>query len=215
MKLLLSISLLVLPLLFLTGGISANGDTAYEDIEEATLAPDSPFYFLRNWQEGIERFITNFRGDEATADLELRHAERRVAEMRRLTRLGENGERLEQLRERWAEHLERAGERAERATENREAIRERILEQMDRHRTVFERVRDRASDEAREALDRAIENYETRRSNLLERFSEEELDGVREHLRERLDETIEHEELQRDRFRDLLESRTEETDRSR
>lgn len=204
--------MLVFGFLAVEAGAHEGEAEPYEDIEAATLAPDSPFYFLRGWQEGIERFVANFRGDEAVADLEIRLAERRISEMRRLANLGINGDRMERLRERWEQHLERAEERAERATENREAIRERILEQMDRHRAVFERVREQAPEEARDALDRAIENYETRRGDLLDRFSEDQIEEIREELRERLESTVDRFELRRERFRNSLENGHEETE---
>ena len=96
-------ALTLLPLLvfiFLAGNIFAHEGEVdpYEDIEEAAFAPDSPFYFLKGWQEAIEGVIANFQGDEARANLELRFAERRVAEMKRLARLGEDGELMENIK---------------------------------------------------------------------------------------------------------------------
>ena len=181
-------------------------DEPYEDIEEATLAPDSPFYFLRGWQEAIEGFIANFQGDEARANLELRFAERRVAEMRRLARLGEDGDVMERLRQRWEQHLERAQEWAEKTTERREEIQTTILEQMDRHRLLMDGILEQVPDEAKDAINRAIENYETNRQRLLERFSSDRLEEVKSKLKKRLESTIERFQLRRERFLDLLEN---------
>jgi len=203
-------ALILLPLLvftFLAGNIFAHEGEVdpYEDVEEATFAPDSPFYFLRTWQEAVEGFIANFQGDEARADLELRFAERRIAEMRRLARLGEDGDLMERLRQRWEQHLERAQERAERATERREEIQTTILEQMDRHRLLLDGILEQVPDEAKDAINRAIENYETNRQKLLERLSSDRLEEVERELKERLEKTIERFQLRRERFRNLLE----------
>ena len=206
--------LALLPILvfaFLAGNIFAQ-EEPYEDIEEAALAPDSPFYFLKDWQEAIEGVIANFQGDEARANLELRFAERRVAEMKRLARLGEDGELMENLREQWQEHLTRAQERAEKVSERREEIQTTILEQMDRHRTVMERVLEQVPDEAQDAINRAIDNYETNRQKLLESFPTERLEEVKSKLKDRLESTIERFQLRRERFRNLLENGTDETD---
>ena len=206
--------LALLPILvfaFLASNVFAQ-DEPYEDIEEAALAPDSPFYFLRGWQESVEGFIANFQGDEARANLELRFAERRVAEMKRLARLGEDGDVMERLRQRWEQHLERAQERAEKVSERREEIQTTILEQMDRHRTVMERVLEQVPDEAKDAINRAIENYETNRQKLLESFPTERLEEVKNKLKDRLESTIERFQLRRERFRNLLENGTDETD---
>ncbi|MEX0587249.1 MAG: DUF5667 domain-containing protein [Patescibacteria group bacterium] len=199
---------LTLTLTFLGGAVSAQeGEVEpYEDIEESALAPDSPFYFLRSWQEAIEGFIANFQGDEARADLELRFAERRVAEMKRLARLGEDGEIMERLRQRWEQHLAQAQERAGKVSERREEIKERILEQMDRHRITLEGVLEQVPDEAKDAINRAIENYETRRTELLESFSEDRVEALKDRLKERLDSTIDRFQLRRERFRRLLEN---------
>ncbi|OGC38149.1 hypothetical protein A2V54_03100 [candidate division WWE3 bacterium RBG_19FT_COMBO_53_11] len=209
-------ALTLLPLLvfiFLAGNIFAHEGEVdpYEDIEEAAFAPDSPFYFLRGWQEAIEGFIANFQGDEARANLELRFAERRVAEMKRLARLGEDGDVMERLRQRWEQHLVQAQERAEKMSERREEIQELILEQMDRHRTVMEKVLEQVPAEAQDAINRAIENYETNRQKLLERFSSDRLEEVKSKLKKRFESTIERFQLRRERFRDLLENGTDET----
>jgi len=207
--------ILLIPLfalaLFLFGGlVVAQEDStsaAYEDIGETLLAPDSPFYFLRNWQERIERLFA--RSDEARADLELRHAQRRVGEMRRLARLGRDN-LLERVRERWQAHLERAQERAERVGERREEVRQRVLEATDRHRTVLERVREEAPERAREALDRAIENSRVQRERLLERFSPDQRRELEKRLRERVEDSIDRFELPRERLQDLLKEGSEE-----
>lgn len=200
-------ALFIFPLLLLT--TNAFAQDAYEDIPEATFAQDSPFYFLRSWQEGVERFIANFQSDEAKTNLELRFAQRRLAEMRRLARLGKGGERMEKIRERWQEHLERAQEKADRMRERREEMRERILEQMDRHRTVLERVLEQVPEQAQGAINRAIENHTTNRERLLKNFSAEQRSQIEERLRERLDQTLDRFQMRRDRFRKILETPTE------
>uniref|UniRef100_A0A831YSP3 DUF5667 domain-containing protein n=1 Tax=candidate division WWE3 bacterium TaxID=2053526 RepID=A0A831YSP3_UNCKA len=211
--------LLVLSLItfaFLGSGAFAQGEP-YEDVEEATLAPDNPFYFLRSWQEGFEKLIANFQGPEAQADLELKFAQRRAAEIKRLARLGEDGERIDQLRKRWEQHLDRAQERAEKIRERKEEMRTKILEKMDRHRAVFEKIREQVSEKAKDAIDGAIQNYENRRSDLLKKFPEDQIEEIEEKLRKKLDSTVERFELRRERFQKILENRSDEntTEKSR
>lgn len=203
-----TIFLALLPLLvlgFLAGGTFAQADEEpYEDIPEATFAQDSPFYFLRNWQEGIERFVSNFQSDEAKTNLELRFAKRRIAEMRRLARLGQD-DLLAKAEERWQSHLARAQERAEKLTERRDEIREKILEQMDQHRTVLEKVLEQVPEQAQDAINQAIENYTTNREELLNRFPSPDRSEVETHLKQRLENTIDRFQLRRDRFQEILE----------
>ncbi len=203
-------AILVFALLIFTPLVFAHSATAesYEDIEEATLAHNSPFYFLRTWQESIERFIANFQGDEAIANLEIKHAQRRVAEMKRLARLGRD-ELLAEAADRWQNHLQRAQERAEQVQERREEIHQKILESMDRHRSTLERVRDQVPDQAKDAIDRAIDNYQTRRESLLEKFSTDRRDDVETHLRQRLNTTVDELQLNRDRFQEILENKSD------
>ncbi|OGC54562.1 hypothetical protein A2797_01570 [candidate division WWE3 bacterium RIFCSPHIGHO2_01_FULL_48_15] len=187
----------------------AKSDEAYDDIEEAALAPDSPFYFLRNWQETVETFITNFQDEEAKANLEMEFAQRRLSEMKRLARLGADGEIIERLQTRWQEHINRMRELAEKITTRREEAKTRFLEQIDRHRAVMEKVREQVPDEAKDSIDRAIKNYETARQKLLENFSGSKLDEIKSRLKERLDGTVERFRLNRERFKNLLENRSE------
>ena len=181
-------------------------ETDADDIPAATLAPDSPFYFIQNWREAIESFITSFRSREDQANLELEFARRRVAEMRRLANLEGQEERFDALQERWQVHIDRMQELAEQISENREDVKERFLEQMDRHRAVMERVRAQVPEEAQDAIDRAIENYETNRARLLDNFEDTRREDLEERLKERLENMVERFELRRERFRQLEES---------
>lgn len=198
---------------FLAGNIFAHEGEVdpYEDVEEAALAPDSPFYFLRSWQEAVERFVANFQSDEAQVNLELTFAQRRIAEMKRLARLGEDGELMERLSTRWQENIDQARERVEQLGERKEEVEELILEQIDRQRTVMERMLDQVPHEAKDAINRAIENYQTHRERLLDNFTGDRLERIKDNLRDRLDSTIERFELRRERFRDQLENGADET----
>ncbi|GMR19090.1 MAG: hypothetical protein BMS9Abin34_216 [Patescibacteria group bacterium] len=179
----------------------------YEDISEPFLKPDSPFYFLRHWQEGAEKFLV--RSEEAKANLEVKFAQRRVGEMRYLARTGRK-ELLEKTRARWEEHLQRAQERAERVKERRDEVRERILEATDRHRMVLEKASERAPEEAKEGLRRAIENSGKVREKILERLPSELREKTKDRLKQRLEKSIDRFQLRRDRFKGILEKRREQ-----
>lgn len=177
-------------------------------------------YFLRRGQEALERLFA--RTEEARTNLELRFAERRVSEMKRLWNrcqregLTEDKQQrclghLEKAEERREKHLVRAQEHAEKITERQEEHRERILEQMDRHRTVLERIREQVPEQARDAIDRDFENYKTNRKRLLNKFPTERRRRIEDHLKDRLEQTIDQHLLKRDRFQEILENRTDET----
>jgi flagellar biosynthesis GTPase FlhF len=189
--------------LLLSIGKVAMAQDAYEDIPEAALASDSPFYFLRGWQETIETFVANFQSDEAKINLELRFAERRAGEIEHVTRVGRN-DLIEKLRTRWEENLQKAQERAETLQENREELLQRVLEATDRHRAVLERVLEQVPEQAQEAIQRAIDNSATLRTKILENFSGSKLEEVKSRLEERLNNTIEKLQLKRNRLNDLL-----------
>ena len=195
---------MAISLLFLTR--AAIAQEAYEDIPEATFAQDSPFYFLRGWQEGVESFIANFQSEEARTELELRFAQRRIAEMERLARLGKN-DLLAKAEERWQSHLAKAQELSEKLTEKQDEVRERILEQMDRHRTVLEKVLAQVPEQAQDAINRAIENYTIRREEMLTKFESRRTE-IEARLKQRLEKTIERSQLDRDRFLEILKNHT-------
>lgn len=207
LRLSLVVAFLGLTFFFLGGSALSQEDTAtieaYEDIPETAFAPDSPFYFLRDWQEGVERFFA--RSDEARANLELKHAQRRVAEIKRLTRLGET-DLLEQARERWQEHMQRAEERAEQVQERQEEIRQKVLEATDKHRLVLEKVLESAPEQAQEGLQRAIDNSTILRQRLLEKFPTGTRGVLEGRLKQRLENSIDQFQLPRDRFLELLQN---------
>lgn len=214
----LTASLVALALFFVGGVVSAQEDTdvttpetveAFEDIQEAPgwLTPGSPFYFLRSWQEGIERFFA--RSDEARTNLELKHAQRRIAEMRRLARLNK-GELLEKVRERWQKHLEKAQERAEKMVEKREEVRERVLEATSKHLAVLEKVYEQAPEQAKEGLQRAIENAKRYQGAVLKRFTPEKMETLKERIRTRFESFRKKHNLLKERFKNLVPDQEEE-----
>lgn len=202
--------------LFVVGGVVfAQEDTdvatpettgAIEDIQEPLLSPDSPFYFLRRGQEAIERFLA--RSEEARTNLELKHAQRRIGEMKHLARVNRT-ELLEKVRVRWQAHLEKAQERVERMVEKREEVREHVLEMTSKHLAVLEKVYEKAPEEAKEGLQRAIDNAERYQEVILERFSPEKTETLREELETKFEQFREKHDLLEERFKDLVPDQEE------
>lgn len=215
-KILLTGSLFFLALFFVGGVVYAQEDSdvtttetseAFEDIQEPLLSPDSRFYFLRRGQEAIERFFA--RSEEAKANLELKHAQRRVGEMKHLARVNRK-DLLEKARERWQAHLERAQERAEQMVEKREEVRERVLETTSKHLAVLEKVYEKAPEQAKEGLQRAIDNAKRYQGVILERFSPERMETLKERIKTRLEHFREKHNLLEERFKDLVPDQAEE-----
>ncbi len=209
-KKILTGSLLFITFFLIGGAVFAQEDAVladpptieeFEDIQEPLLSPDSPFYFLRQWQEGVERFLT--RSEEAHANLELKHAQRRVGEMKHLARVNKK-ELLERTQERWQNHIQKAQERAERVSEQREVVRERVLEATSKHLAVLEKVYEQAPEEAKEGLQRAIDNAKQHQQTILERFSQDEIETLRENLKTKFDRFSEKYNLSGERFKDIL-----------
>ncbi|MBR9679231.1 MAG: hypothetical protein GON13_03105 [Nanoarchaeota archaeon] len=101
---------LVLPLSVLAEELN---ETIDEDelAEEAGMLPDNPFYFLKKWGEGLQRFLTF--DEEKLAELESVFAERRLAEMISAQKQGKNS-----LIEKLSRDYEKSMNRVETALKN-------------------------------------------------------------------------------------------------
>jgi len=169
-----------------------------KDLPEPGMLPDSPFYFLKSWSEGIGTLLTF--GEEKKAERFLNLSEKRLSEARALAEKG-RGEMSEKAMERYENQLNSAIQRAERAKErgiDMDELLERISERTLKHQEVLADVYERVPEEAREGIERAMENSMRGHEEALRAVSQERREEVmerveskREEARQRMDEARE------------------------
>ncbi len=121
------------------------------------MLPDSPFYFLKNWSENIGTFFTF--GNEAKAERLLGLSEKRLAEAEALIERG-NSDTAQRIIERYQKQLNNSLSRTEKAKErgrNVDAILTRISEATLRHQEVLINIHEKVPEEAKSAIEKAIE----------------------------------------------------------
>jgi hypothetical protein len=173
----LIITILIIPFLFV-GLVQAQTD----DLPDPGMLPDNPFYFLKSWSESIGTFLTF--GEEKKAERFLELSERRLSEARALAEK-ERGDMAERAMEKYEEQLNKAMQRAEQAGERGmdiDALLERISERTLKHQEVLADVYERVPEEAREGIERAMENSMRGHEEALQAISE----TIREDARERM-----------------------------
>jgi hypothetical protein len=178
-----------------------------EDIPEPFISPNSPFYFLRNWQEWIEGIFAN--SSEKKVTLSLKQADRRIGEIKHLARIGRT-DLLDRTQARWEEKIQKAEEWAEKIITNQAEVKENVLEATSKHLAVLEKVYENAPEQAQEGLQRAINNAQRHQERMLEHFEAKEQKRIEKKVRNRLERFQQKHGLQRGRFEKLFPSSQEE-----
>jgi len=149
--------LLLVPLLtlFLFAG-AAQAQTTNE-LPEPGMLPDSPFYFLKSWSEGIGTFFTF--GDVAKAERFLNLSEKRLAEANALVAKGKP-EVAEKAVVRYQEQLNRALTKAEEAKAkglDTDEVLAKVSEATLKHQAVLADVYEKVPEQAKSAIQRAMQ----------------------------------------------------------
>lgn len=168
------------------------------DLPDPGILPDSPFYFLKSWSEGIGTLLTFGEGKRAERSFNL--SERRLSEVKALAEK-ERGDIAERIIDKYEEQLNSAIQKAEKAKEkgkDMDDLLERISERTLKHQEVLADVYEKVSEEAKEAIERAMKNgmrghEEALRAVSQERSEEimERIESKREEARQRMDEARE------------------------
>lgn len=148
---------------------------AQEDqLPDPGITPDSPFYFLDNWGKSFGLFFAF--GPEAKAEKALEYAGERLAEAQAMA--AENrAQALERATKGYEQFLSVASEKAVEATQQRgiDDVSELVAEATGKHLTILyelkDRLKERASDQAIEAIERARESSMTGQENALRALS--------------------------------------------
>lgn len=178
-----------------------------EDIPEPFLSPNSPFYFLREWQEWVEGFLAN--SSEKKVALALKQADRRVGEIKHLVRINRT-DLLDRTQARWEAKIQKAQEWAEKVTANQVEVKENVLEATSKHLAVLEKVYENAPEQAQKGLQRAIDNAQRHQERMLEHFEAKEQEQLEEKVRIRLERFQQKHNLRRERFESLFPNSQEE-----
>lgn len=139
-------AIFILSLLLLTSSVSAHtaaGRPYHEviGIEDPTLLPDSPFYFLKSMGRTIRLF---FAFDPIKkAELELRFADEKIVEMAKLSEKGDNEKALDEALQNYLDAHTRLKSRLESLEKNKnvEDLLKRLDERIARHEELFAEIK--------------------------------------------------------------------------
>ena len=168
----------LIPLLvvFLFAGIvNANSHS----LPDPGLLPDSPFYFLDIALERLGSLVTF--GDLSKAQRHLGLAEERLVESRALANKGDSS-RAEKTIGKYQEQLGKALAKAEKAKskgKDADAVLEKIAEATVRHQVVLAEIYEKVPEQAKEAIQKAMENSARGHDTALSAVSGEKQEEVR------------------------------------
>ena len=175
---------------------------AAEDLEvsEPTLLPDSPFYFLKNWQRGLRSFFTF--GAVNKAELKLKFDSEKLLEARKLVEKTKVPEILEKAAENYEKEVNEIKETVdkikEKATENLEVGKflDKFIKQQVLHEKILEKLENQVPEEVFEKIKEVRETH-------LQKFGEvmQKLEENKERIQERLEKNLE--ELKGSQFKDF------------
>ena len=148
------------------------GDVTSENVG---LLPDSFFYPVKTWWEEVRLFFT--LSDEKKADLELKFANRRLLELKKLCEEKDNCDLAEKLAPKFQDRIERSIQKLESASEKGkdvEAIVEKLKENQEKQQAVLESVYEKVPDQAKEHILEAMEKSAEGLSNAIEKVQNSE-----------------------------------------
>ena len=170
------IFLIPLLALFLVAG-TANAQV--EDLPKPGILPGNPLHILEIVSEGIGTLFTF--GDVAKAERHLALAGERLAEASALAEKGK-ANRAEKATGKYQERLDKAlakTEDAKKAERDTDAVLEKIAEAMIRHQEVLAGVYEKVPEQAKEAIQKAMENSARGYEIALDAVSKEKQEEVR------------------------------------
>lgn len=128
--------------------------------EKPGILPTSKIYFLKTWGEWVKINILTI-DKEKKAELNLKFAEKRLAEMDKLKEQGKLDERqAEKLTNKYERLISKVESRIEQKTKSEDenaSIVDKVSEKMMKHQEVLSKVRESVPEPAKKAIDRAKE----------------------------------------------------------
>ena len=169
------------------------------ELPDPGILPDNPFYFLKSFFEEIGTFFTI--GELAKTERFLNLAERRLAEAKKLAEKGKS-EVAERTMNRYQEQLGRALAKAEQAKMkglNADDVLTRVSEATLRHQSILIDVYERVPDQAKPAIQRAMENSIWGHEEALKAISGEKKEEINQQMKQEREEIREKIERVRER----------------
>lgn len=167
------------------------GPTFYQigEVYTPRLLPDSPWYFLKVWRDGLQLFFTS--DPIKKLEFKLTLANKRILEYQRVCELNpKTCERFKEWPERYAKWMREAAgdlEKVKAAGKDVTALVAKLEENLARQQAVLERVYQLVPDAAKQAILQAKENSQKGLENAMERVAGQgQGEKVREKLQQRL-----------------------------
>ncbi|MDP2874037.1 MAG: DUF5667 domain-containing protein [bacterium] len=169
------------------------GPTFYQigDVYTPRLLPDSPWYFLKVWRDGLQLFLTS--DPVKKLELKLTLANKRILEYQRVCELSpKTCERFKEWPEKYAKWMREAEgdlEKVKAAGKDVTALVAKLEENLARQQAVLERVYQLVPEAAKQAILQAKENSQKGLENAMEKVAGQgQGEKVREKLQKRLQE---------------------------
>ncbi len=164
-----------------------------EDLEvsEPTLLPNSPFYFLKNWQRGLKSFFTF--GAVNKAELKLKFASEKLLEARKLAEKTKVPEILEKAAENYEEEIDEIKETVDKIKEKADEKLEvgkfldKFIKQQILHQKILEKLETQVPEEVFQKIEETRERHLERFGEVMEKL-EENKEGIQERLKKNLEE---------------------------
>jgi len=166
------------------------------DVEEPTILPNSPFYFIKEWGRAIQSFFAF--GRIKKTELEQKFANERLIELKQLISQDVGSNIIEKATEKYERSIEKVRKKAEeieqKAEENEKV--KSFLEKFTRHQLLHQEILERLSEQVPEEVFEKIENA---RQKHLENFEgvmnkletkEQERNQIKEKAKEQVIERI-------------------------
>lgn len=180
--------------------ITADDDVALDEeinasnleISEPKLLPDSPFYFLKNWQRGIKSFFTF--NSVKKANLRVRYASEKLLEARKLVEKTEIPEVIEKALENYEKEVNKvkavAEKIKEKAAENLEVgeFLDKFIKHQVLHQRILEKLEEQVPEQAFEKIKEARENHLQRLGEVMQKL--EEKTEIAQRLEKNLEEVV-------------------------
>ncbi len=151
--------------------VALDEDVTASDLEasEPKLLPDSPFYFLKNWQRGIRSFFTF--NQVKKVNLRARYASEKLLEARKLVEKTDIPEVIEKAVENYENEINKVKEIAEKIEEKASQNIEvgKFLDKFIKHQVLHQKILEKLEEQVPE---QAFEKIEEARENHLQRFGE-------------------------------------------
>ncbi len=177
---------------------------AQANLPEPGMLPGHALYFLKSWTENIATAFTFGEANKAERFFNL--AEKRLAEVKALTEQ-ERTELAERGIKRYEKQMQLALQRAEQAKEKGISVDEilsRVSEATLRHQGVLADVYEKVPEQAKEAIERAIQASRQGHEQALQAISEENVERVRQEIQEKKQEIKQRIETLRPRIEERL-----------